>query len=78
MTAKATPEVSERDTLFDVRTVKRHIAAGRTTSEAWAGFMAELEDCASNAETTTTRMVSGMGQYVREGSGNKGQGSDRA
>lgn len=47
----------QRQVLFDVRTLERHIAAGRITREAYDRHLADLEDCADACEKTTTRMA---------------------
>ncbi len=49
-------KVDENST-FDTRTLKRNLAAGRVSQEAVDRHLAELEDCAEEADWTTTQMA---------------------
>jgi len=56
----------DKDTLFDVRTIKRSMGQGRISEETLQTHLDALEDCASYADHTTTRMVTGMGRALDE------------
>ncbi len=52
------------EAMLDTRTLQRHLAAGRLSSEEVRRHLASLEDCADQATWTTTRMTSGAGVNV--------------
>lgn len=55
------------ESLFDVRKVDRFIAEGRITREQYQAWLASLEDCAADAETSSIRFVSGQGRTSYQG-----------
>jgi hypothetical protein len=52
------------ESVFDTRTIQRHLAAGRLTAEEMERHLASLEDCAEQVAWTATRMTSGAGVNV--------------
>ncbi|MBM4390827.1 MAG: hypothetical protein FJ090_06865 [Deltaproteobacteria bacterium] len=54
--AKAEPTTVD-ESLFDGRTVDRHIAEGRTTREAYEAYLASLPDDTEEATESDVRLV---------------------
>ena len=56
--------------LYDTRTVKRMIAAGRLTEDDYKRYLDSLEDCAEQATETGTRLVPTAAQRMQEKAAN--------
>lgn len=46
-----------QEELFDLRTLERYLNDGTITQEQYQAYLDSLEDCASNADHTSTQMV---------------------
>jgi hypothetical protein len=46
-----------KDSDFDVRTMERHLAAGRLSPEEVQAYLDQLDDCGEEADWTTTQMA---------------------
>ena len=54
--------MNKPDRLFDVRTVRRNIAAGLVTEEEYQAWLDAQEDCAALSESTRVQYVHRRGE----------------